>query len=223
MPDMDFSRLEVSAENKRKAQNKTLEITFQKYLEKYRNDYYIIGNLENKGLSEDLKKELEDTHKIKKIGVGWQLSTIDCFAMEDFLRAYNCSKTDVATFALRYYLPPFIYDKATIKCISLIKNIPIEDRICIPDIKVTSIDDYNNMFNKHLVDFNLKYQGKLESFSWDFYKVDLVAVQLFKKLYGFTYNSIIQNAIRSFLMEQNYKNGELLLRIIKRQDERRKY
>lgn len=220
-----MANFNVSAENNKKAENhkKSDQQKFENFLIKHRKDYYKIGNLENRGLSEDLKNELQDTLKMKKIGVGWQLSTIDCFAMEDFLRGYDCSKTQVSTFALRYYLPAFIYDKATIECISLIKNIPIKDNISIPDIKTTSIDDYNNMFHKKLVEFNPRYQGKLESFSWDFYKIDLVAVQLFKKLYGFTYNSIIQNAIRSFLMEQNYKNGELLLRIIKRQDERRKY
>lgn len=220
-----MANLNISAENNKKAEShkKSDAQKFEQFLKKHRENYYEIGNLENRGLSEDLKNELEDTLKMKRIGVGWQLSTIDCFAMEDFLRAYNCSKTQVATFALRYYLPAFIYDKATIECISLIKNAPIADSIYIPNIEITNIDDYNHMFNKPLVGFNPKYQGELESFSWDFYKIDLVAVQLFKKLYGFTYNSIIQNAIRSFLMEQNYKNGELLLRIIKRQDERRKY
>lgn len=225
MSDNDFSILNPTSKNNVKAeyQRRCQEKIFTNFLEKHRKTHYEIGNFQNSGLSEDLKNELENTTKLKKVGVTWQLFTIDTFAINDFLRAYDCSKTQIAIFALRYYLPSFIYDKATIKCISIVKDTLVEDNITIPDITITTIDEYNNEFNKNLVKFSSKYQDKLESFSWDISKFDLVAIQLFKKLYGFSYNSILQNSIRCFLTEENYTNGEFILRIMQKQDQRRNY
>lgn len=230
--------LDLNDDDKKRAELKRKEEkrNINSYITRHNISLYRTSNMNNLGLNSSLckcllgtlnEKDERDSNykKIKKIAKGWQFTTIDWYAIQDFMRAYNCSKTDVVTFALRYYLPSSLYDNSAIQLIN--EYYPNENlnlnTLSNQIYKFDTIDDYNAINNKKIVTVNSNYEKPLMSFSLDFLKIDALAAQFFKNLTGFNYNLIIKNAIRSFLLISNYQNAEEVLNILKEQDEKRIY
>lgn len=179
-----------------------VEMTLGKYNEN------LIEN-EDREIIFDLLGPIDETTKTKN--TGWTIYTIDIEAIEDFIFNRSCAKQDVLKYALRHYIPKEIYEivLSDSKVYKQKKSIDNKDaKLNELKEKYSDINEYHKLIKYKSVYDSDKYNNLESKPSWVIPNIDYLAMVFFKELFSLDFRKTATNAIRFYLLEQNYIHAE---------------
>ena len=168
---------------------------------------------EDRDIIFDFLGSIDETQKTKS--TGWTFYTVDIQAIEDFIFNRSCTRQDVLKYALRHYIPKEIYE---IVLLDSRVNKQKNNKVKLNELKekYTDINEYHKLIKYKPVYDSDKYNDLESKPSWVIPNIDYLAMEIFKKLFSIEYRYIATNAIRYYLMEQNYRHAEERIEISER-------
>lgn len=175
-----------------------VEMTFSKYNENLKIN-------EGREVIFDYLGPVDETKKTKS--TGWTFYTVDIQAIEDFIFNRSCTRQDVLKYALRHYIPKEIYE---IVLLDSRVNKQKNNKVKLNELKekYTDINEYHKVIKYKPVYDSDKYNDLESKPSWVIPNIDYLAVVSFKELFSLDFRKIATNAIRYYILEQNYMHAE---------------
>lgn len=193
-----------------------LEVTKNESIEEYVKEEMTLGKY-NENLKDNEDRDIifeylgliDETKKTKN--TGWTIYAIDIEAIEDFIFNRSCTKQDVLKYALRHYIPKEIYEIVLSNGEVNKQKTPIDNsNLKLNELKekYADLNEYHKLIKYKSVYVSDKYNNLESKPSWVIPNIDYLAMEIFKKLFSIEYRFIATNAIRYYLMEQNYRHAE---------------
>lgn len=176
-----------------------VEMTLGKYNENLKKN-------EDREIIFDYLEPIDGTVKTKY--TGWTFYTVDIQAIEDFIFNRYCTRQDVLKYALRHYIPKEIYE--IVLSDSSKVNKQNNNKVKLNELKerYKDIDEYHKLIKYKPVYDSDKYNDLESKPSWVIPNIDYLAVVSFKELFSLDFRKIATNAIRYYILEQNYMHAE---------------
>lgn len=191
----------------------------------------------NKKIQQQTKREIpfnisyviKEKDKAKMQNTGWKLFDVDVKAIKDFMYSRvedpshnrNIKMQNVLMYALRHYIPKEIYDDIINRSMDMRKGV-----IEISDKKVKEFKEYFTDLNRYhsMINYNSVYNSNELNHitckpSWRIPYMDYLAVVDFEKIFQLSYQNIVTNALRFYLLKQNYNHAEEVIRLTEKHKE----
>lgn len=196
--------------------NDLLETTKNESIEEYVKVEMTLGKY-NESLKENEGRDIifdflgliDETTKTKN--TGWTIYTIDIEAIEDFIFNRSCTKQDVLKYALRHYIPKEIYEIVLLDSkVNKQKKSIDKNNVNLNELKEKYIDinEYHKLIKYKPVYDSDKYNNLESKPSWVIPNIDYLALVYFKELFSLDFRKTATNAIRYYILEQNYMHAE---------------